>query len=66
MADIRPSVDDTLEYYKPTEYPPPLGEKIYLYTVGGVGTIGTWGEGCLGWRPMFRASEEMKSQVIGN
>jgi hypothetical protein len=65
MDRIRPAVDASLEYYDPKERPPPMGQKIYLLTRFGTAIVGTWGEWCIGWRPLFRATAGMKQMIEG-
>jgi hypothetical protein len=58
-------VDESLEFYDPTERKPPMGKKIYLLTRFGTTIVGTWGEGCIGWRPLFKATARMKQIIEG-
>lgn len=44
---------------------PPLGTKLLLLGYTGVGTIGTWGEGCIAWAPMPKIPPHIKRR-IGN
>lgn len=52
------------EFWKhPKDEPPPRGTKLVLLTIGGVGTLGPWGDDCVLWSPMPKISKEMKLRL---
>lgn len=48
----------------PADDPPPRGEKILLYTIGHILTVGHWKDSdCLLWAPKPKLSKELKERL---
>lgn len=52
-----------IPWRNPDEDTPPKGQKLFLLTREGCAVIGMWGEGFVGWHPLFRVSESIRRKM---
>jgi hypothetical protein len=62
MHTDQPEPVHTTQWHNPAIEPPPKGERLFLYTSGGITVVGTWyDEGqYLAWAPLLKKPEWVK------